>query len=114
MNQSAMIEKAIVALHQREQAYKEAVQDYAEAEFEYKRARAHAYLTAEGTIKDKDALADIKTEKEHQRKLACEATLALTKAMLEDCRAVLSARQSILSAMAKGAYTQDMYATRQT
>lgn len=114
MNQAEQIEKAIAELYVREKAYVEACQEFAIAEAEYKRKRAMKYLNADGTIADRNAQADLDCWDEHKRKLAAEATVALTKALLEDCRQVLSARQSILSAQAKAGYAMDLQAMRTT
>jgi len=108
------IEKAIVALYQREKAYVTACEELAVADAAYKRKRAMCYLKADGTVADKNATADAECWEEHKRKLGAEATVALTKALLEDCRQVLSARQSILSANAKMQQQMDIYATKQT
>lgn len=113
-NQSDLIEKAIVELHVREKAYVEACEEYAIAEAEYKRKRAMKYLNADGTVADRNAQADLECWEEHKRKIAAETTVALTKALLEDCRQVLSARQSILSAQAKAGYAMDLHAMKQT
>jgi hypothetical protein len=107
------IEKTILELHKREKAYSEAVAAMVEAETEYRRKRAMIYLNADGTIADRNAQADIECWEEHKRKIGAEATLALTKALLEDARAVLSARQSILSAQSKTNLAIDFYSTKQ-
>lgn len=114
MNQVDAIEKAIVELFSREKAFVAACEELAVADADYKRARAVAFLRAEGTMGDKNAKADAECWEQHKRKLAAEATHALTKALLEDCRQVLSARQSILSANARLQQAMDTYATKQT
>lgn len=114
MNQTDLIEKAITELHLREKAYVEACQEYAVAETEYKRMRAMKYLNADGTIADRNAQADLECWEYHKRKIAAETTVALTKTLLEDCRQVLSARQSILSAQSKTGYAMDLHAMKQT
>lgn len=114
MNQTEQIEKTITELFVRERAYVEACEEYAIAEAEYKRKRAMKYLHADGTIADRNAQADLECWEEHKRKIAAETTVALTKALLEDCRQVLSARQSILSAQAKAGYAMDLQAMRTT
>lgn len=113
-NQAELIEKAIAELYVRERAYMEACNEAALADAEYRRKRALKYLNADGTIADRNAQADLDCYEEHKRKIAADATQALTKALLDDCRAVISARQSILSAQAKAAYAMDMHATTQT
>lgn len=114
MNQADLIEKAISELFVREKAYVEACKELAVAEADYRRKRAMTYLNADGTVADRNAQADLECWEEHKRKLAAEATVALTKALLEDCRGVLSARQSILSAQAKSNFTMDLHAMKQT
>lgn len=108
------IEKVILELHKREKAYTDAVASMVEAETAYRRKRAMIYLNADGTVADRNAQADIECWEEHRMKIAAEATLALTKALLEDARAVLSARQSILSAQSKTNYSMDLHALKQT
>lgn len=107
------IEKVIVELHKREKAYSEAVANMVEAETNFRRKRAMTYLNADGTVADRNAQADLECWEEHRLKIAAEATLALTKALLEDARAVLSARQSILSAQAKTNFSMDLHALKQ-
>jgi hypothetical protein len=108
------IEKTILELHRREKAYSEAVAEMVEAETNYRRKRAMIYLNADGTIADRNSQADVECWEEHKRKIGAEATLALTKALLEDARAVLSARQSILSAKSKTNFSMDLHALKQT
>lgn len=112
-DQIEQIEKVIVELHKREKAYREAVTKMADAEVEYRRTRAMIYLNADGTIADRNAQADVETWELHKAKIAAEATLALTKTLLDDARAVLSARQSILSAQAKTSLAIDFASTKQ-
>ena len=114
MTQSDLIEKAIAELYVREKAYVEACRELALADAEYRRKRAMKYLNADGTVADRNAQADLDCWEEQKRKIAAEATQALTKAMLDDCRAVISARQSILSATAKSSYAMDLHAIKQT
>lgn len=114
MNQADLIEKAISELFVREKSYVEACKEMAVAESDYRRKRAMKYLNADGTVADRNAQADLECWEEHKRKLAAEATVALTKALLEDCRQVLSARQSILSAQSKANYAVDLHALKQT
>jgi hypothetical protein len=113
-NQADLIEQAISELFKREKAYTAAVHEYTEAEHLYKEARAHAYLAADGTVADRNAIADLECIKEYQCKIKAEATLAMTKVLLEDCRNVLSARQSILSAQSKSALAVDLHSMKQT
>jgi len=104
MEQADKIEKAIEELVRRENAFSEAAKEYAEAEGDYRQAKASAYLLAEGSIPERESRATIKAWPEHKRKLAAEATLAIMKAKLDDCKQVISARQSILSAESKVHY----------
>jgi hypothetical protein len=113
MRQAQLIEKAIIHLHERGQLYKEAMMAKAEAEHAYKTARSAAFLKAEGTIKDKDALAELAVKDLLLTHLTAEATAAFAKASLDDCRAVISARQSILSAESKTNNMQDLHAMKQ-
>ena len=101
MNQTDKIEKAINELALREHAFASAVIESAEAEGTYRQAKAEAYLKADGTIPEKEMQADKQCQAEYARKLIADAMERLTKNKLEDCRAVLSARQSLLSAELK-------------
>lgn len=114
MKHAKLIESAIGDLVEAENLYRDAVKELADAEWEYKKARASAYLMAEGTIKDKDAIADEQCWNQHKRKIAAEAIVAIHKTTLDNLRTVISARQSILSAEAKSHYVQDVHATKQT
>jgi hypothetical protein len=113
MNQADKIEQVIIALHEYEQEYVAACKEIAEAEGAYRHERSLKYLQADGTIADRNAEADVKAWDAHKRKLAAEATLAIMKARMENCRNVLSARQSILSAQAKTGFAMDLHAMKQ-
>ena len=104
---SKLIEESIKDLFEAQQLYRDAVEKMATAEWEYKKARASAYLMAEGTIKDKDAIADEQCWEQHKQKIACEAIVAIHRAAMDNLRVTISARQSILSAEAKGHLVQD-------
>lgn len=112
--QSDLIEKAIAELFVREKAYVDAVHEQYEAEHVYKQKRAEVYLKADGTIADRNAQADLECDGEYKRKAKADAMLALTKLLLEDCRNVISARQSILSAQTKSALAVDLHSMKQT
>lgn len=114
MNQADQIEKAIAELFVREKAYEKAVDEQWQAEHAYKKKRAEVYLRADGTIADRNSQADLECDEEYKRKVKGDAILALTKVLLEDCRNVISARQSILSAQSKTSYAMDMHAMKQT
>lgn len=112
--QSDLIEKAIAELYVREKAFEEAVHEYTAAEADYKEARAEAYLKADGTVADRNAAADSYCSPQYRRKVKAEAIMSLTKLKLEDCRNVISARQSMLSAQAKAALAVDMHSMKTT
>lgn len=114
MRQAQLIEQAIIHLHERGKTYKEALMARAAAEYNYKTAKSAAYLKAEGTIKDKEAIADQEVKELYLDYLTAEAQATFTKSSIDDCRAVISARQSILSAEAKANTVQDMHAFKQT
>lgn len=113
-NQSDLIEKAIAELFVREKAYSQFLKDEAEQEHQYRKSRAVAYLEAEGTVADKNAVADLQCADLYQKKVEAEARVAASKAMLDDCRQVLSARQSILSAHSKTSLAMDLHAMKNT
>lgn len=113
MNQAKQIEEIITELKTCEKAYTDACLELAEAEAIYKHKKSLKYLQADGTIADRNAQADIECWDEHKRKLTAEAVLALTKAAMENCRNILSARQSILSAQSKTNLAMDFHAVKQ-
>lgn len=98
MSQIEKIEGAIKELYTRENDYGEACASFAEAEHNYRMAKATAFLKADGTIDQRKFIADKECSAQMKSKLTAEAVLNLTKAKLDDCRGVLFARQQILSA----------------
>lgn len=111
MSQADKIEKAIEELARRENDFAAAAAAFAEAEAAYRLAKASAFLLAEGTVAEREAVASKQVWNQHKTKLGAEATLAIMKEKLLDCRQVVSARQSILSAEAKVHYTTKNYTT---
>lgn len=101
----ADIEQALIALWERESAYRDAVIADAEAEYAYKIAQAAAYLKAEGTEKARSAEALVAVAAEYKTHLECEAVKVFTREALMDAQAALSARQSLLSYDAKANLT---------
>lgn len=87
-----------------EQTYKgvdvvsNAYADFLDAEREYKNAYAMAYLAAEGSIKDKEAKAEVATEEKRAARDVADVAYKRAKDML---RAVI-AKQSALQTMAAG------------
>lgn len=98
MEQADKIEKAIAELAKREKAFEEAQNEFAAAEFEYRQSKAVEFLSAEGTDKAREAISIQKSAGKMERKIKAEAKVHILKTLVEDCRQVLSARQSILSA----------------
>lgn len=113
-DQMQLIEKAVRELYRREKQYAISCREMAEAEAEYRQKRAVLYRDANGTIADRNAQADLGCIEEYKRKIHAETSQALSKALLDDCRVVISARQSILSAQSRGAMAVDTFATKQT
>jgi uncharacterized tellurite resistance protein B-like protein len=101
MEQAEKIEKAIEELARREKAFADAQSVFADAEYDYRQARATEFLKADGTDKTREAISVQKSAAQMKRKIKAEANVHLLRTMLDDCRQVLSARQSILSAEAK-------------
>lgn len=102
------IEDTITRLYHAQVAYREALAAAAQAEAEYKKTKAVIYMSlVEGTIKDKEAKADEDCHDLYLAKLQADATAVFCKQVLENLRAVISARQSILSAEARGHFVQD-------
>lgn len=109
--QSAKIEKAIETLAQRENDYEAACKEYAEAEHAYRMAKASAFLTADGTVEHRKFTADKQCWNQMKTKLAAEAVMSITKERLLDCRQVISARQSILSAESRNQLATERFTT---
>lgn len=113
MRQAQLIEQAIIHLHERGKNYRQALMELATAEYNYKTAKSEAYLKADGTIKDKEAIAEQQVKDLYLTYLTAEAEATFTKASLDDCRTVISARQSILSAESKANTLQDNHSFKQ-
>lgn len=101
MEQIELIQRAIEEMARRENDYAAAATDYANKEAAYRLAKASAFLLAEGTVEQRKLIADKQCWEAMKEKLAAEAVLSIMKEKLQDVRAVLSARQSILSAETK-------------
>ena len=96
MTREELVERAIRAVHEREEAFGEALDADADAEHTYKVARAKAFLTAQGTEKAREAQSVIDTDnllKDHLNKKAVKTFCAVK---LNDAQDALSARQSLL------------------
>src|SRR5690348_1301026 len=96
-NNADKIEQAITEMFTRESDYEKACREAAEAEGAYKLAKARAFLSATGTVDARKAKADIECETLMNASLIADATEKFTKQKLDDVRAAISARQSILS-----------------
>lgn len=101
MNQADKIERAIEELARREKAFEKAQEEFANAEYEYRQAKAKEFLSADGTDKTRESISIKKSAAQMKRKIKAEAQVHLLRTMLDDCRQVVSARQSILSAEVK-------------
>lgn len=69
--------------------------DYLQAEAEYKNAHARAYLAAEGSIKDKEAQAEIATQDERNARDVAEVAHKRAKDTLRAVESEQSALQTI-------------------
>jgi hypothetical protein len=92
------IEKTISELFRRETEFKDALTALPEIENRYKTKKAVEYLKADGSVEARKAIAEEKCAQEALEYLQADARATLAKELLNDCRAVLSAKQSILSA----------------
>lgn len=91
------LERTISELYARETELKEALEDLPIKEHAYKKQKAVEFRLASGTEKARAALAEEKCEQELLDYLKADARAALAKQLVEDCRAVLSARQTLQS-----------------
>jgi len=98
LDTSEKLEKALDEMASREAFYAEKRMDAAVSEHTYKVKRAVELHKAEGTIKDKEAAAEIACELESLKRLTADAESDIAKEKLLDVRAAVSARQSILNA----------------
>lgn len=95
------LEAALERLPDLEDALQKACVDYAEAESDYRVAKAKAYLNAEGTEKAREAAAVIATERLLRERDRTEAVKEFTRERLRDAQQVVSARQSLLNAQVR-------------
>ena len=96
MTQEDKINKAIEELFKREQFYQEKRMAYAEAEYDYRVGYAVAFGKAEGTAEGRKQEAMEKVAKKLEAREVAEAESDIAYQLLQDCRQVLSARQSLL------------------
>ena len=74
--------------------------EYAEAENAYRRAKAQAWISSvDARVKDKEAVVDIKCEKERERKLLAEGMRLAAVEAVRSRRAQLSALQTVANAV---------------
>lgn len=92
------LEKALDELSTRENFYAEKRMKAAESEYAHKLKRAVEIKKANGTIKDKEAIAEINCAVEYLTRLLADAESDIAKEKLLDVRTAVSARQSILNA----------------
>lgn len=96
MTREELVEKAIRAVHDREEAYGEALDESATAEHAFKVAKADAFLKADGTEKAREAKSIIETERLFLDHLKKNAVKTFCSVKLQDAQDALSARQSLL------------------
>jgi hypothetical protein len=111
--ESNNVETVITELYAREVEYKSACINFADAEHAYKVDLAVEFGKAEGSVDVRKNLALIACKHRYAVYLKADAVKDYTKEMLRDAQAVLSARQSLLSASMKGdfAYATDRRTT---
>ena len=85
-----------------EREYKKALTAEVNAKHDFKVSYAVEYRKADGTVEERKQIAVEKTEKIYKIFLQAEMERRLTKVKLDDAQLTLSARQSLLSASAKG------------
>lgn len=101
MTPQRQLEDAIRTSHNRLEDLRQALEDDADAEHEYKTTKAKEFLKAEGTEKARDATSVVNTEKLLKEHLKKRALKEFTRAKLEDARNAQSAMQTLASADAK-------------
>ncbi len=111
--ESNNVENVIRELYTRETAYTESCNQLADAEHAYKVALAVEFGKADGSVDVRKNLALIACKEQYKAYLQADAVKDYTKELLRDAQAVLSARQSLLSASMKGdfAYATDRRTT---
>lgn len=92
------LENCLDAVADRESAYQEACEKYADAESEYRIEYSRAFLAADGTEKARQASAVLKVEKYLRERNRAEAVRDFTFQKLRDAQSATSARQSLLNA----------------
>lgn len=97
MTPDEKLEKALNELAKREDAYGDAELAFADAAYNYEVAYAEAVLRAEGTVKEKEALATIGAKEALNAKLQAQATRDFMKVKVKDAQDAVSARQSLLA-----------------
>jgi hypothetical protein len=101
MDRDDQLEAALDAVSTIQPDYETACIDHAEAESEYRIAKAKAYLNAEGTEKAREATAIVKTENLLRERDRTEAIRDFTRTKLKNAQDAVSARQSLLRADVK-------------
>ena len=81
------------------QVFTQRYRDFLDADREYDRAYARAYLKAEGSIKDKEKIAELKTQEERMARDVAEVAYKqadkLHKALSDELRALQSIGASV-------------------
>lgn len=98
MTQEERLENTLKDLWEREEVFAKAKRQEAEAIFNHKQKRAVEYLKADGTIKEREMIADQNAKKEMQERFQAEAESEIAYQFLQDARQAASARQSLLKA----------------
>lgn len=102
------LEKTIGELYTRETAYASACNDAAANEHTFKIKFATEFRKATGSVDLRKQTAMIECQEEYSNHLTADAVRDFTKEKLRDAQAVLSARQSILSATARADFNHAM------
>lgn len=92
------LERTLDVVSYREEAYRDACMQYADAESSYRIAKSKEYLLAEGTEKAREATAIVKVERLLEAKEKAKAVKEFTEQYLRDAQLSVSARQSLLNA----------------
>ena len=107
------VESSITELYNRETEYQTACNNDANAEHAFKMKQAERYLANEGSIEARKAQALVDCKAEYLKHLQAKAVKDFTQVKMKDSLQALSARQSILSASARGdqSYANDRRTT---
>lgn len=96
MTQEEKIDALIDRLEKQEEPLEQILFDKADLVHAHKQKRAKEFLAAEGTVKEREMIADQNASDEMLKRFRAEAEAQLALIRVENTRAALTGRQSIL------------------